>query len=138
MLRSMRPLIQRGFKVTMKYAIPCLHHVRESPHLSRRIPSKFRKYKRAIGRPRTHLLNFSFAFIVLLLLFFFFFLFLFSASKNDDSLMFKGRMCLYRFIVIAQSLDEFPPFLFLGSNSLNIWDPYYSHAHGLLLLATLL
>ena len=137
MLRSMRPLIQRGFKVTIKYAIPCLHHVRESP--------KFVSvHSFEVSQIQARNWQTSNAFVKFPICFhsssspFFFFFFLFSASKNDDSLMFKGRLCLYRFIVIAQSLDEFPLFLFLGSNSSNIWDPYYSHAHGLLLLATLL
>ena len=59
---------------------------------------------RAIVRPRTHLLNFSFAFI------FFVVFFLFSASMDGDSIMCKRRLCVNRFIVITQAIDEFLPF----------------------------
>ena len=58
---------ERGDKVTLKCATPCLYRVRQNHLICLRA---FANTRRAIVRPRTHLLNFSFAFIVS---FFFFF-----------------------------------------------------------------
>ena len=88
----------------------------------------FANTKRAVFRPRTHFLNVSFAFIVVLSFF----------LVGDDSLMGKRRMCVNRFIVMAQALDEFHPIHFwpqtlyiFGAHTTNMRTAY-------LLLATLL
>ena len=119
---------ERGDKVTLKCATPCLYLVRQNHLICLRA---FANTRHAIVRPRTHLLNFSFAFIVS-------FFFFFQPPWMMIPLCVRGRrMCVNWFIVFAQALEEFPPFLFLATNTSDIWDLYYTHAHCLLLLATL-
>ena len=52
---------ERGDKVTLKCATPCLYRARHNHLICLRA---FANTRRAIARPRTHLLNFSFTFIV--------------------------------------------------------------------------
>ena len=57
---------------------------------------------------------------------------------GDDSLMGKRRMCVNRFIVMAQALDEFHPIHF-WPQTLHIFGAHTTHMRtAYLLLATLL
>ena len=96
---------ERGDKVTLECATPCLYRVRQNHLICLRA---FANTRRAIVRPRTHLLNFSFAFIVSSF-------FLFQPPWMMIPLCVGGRrMCVNYFIVFAQALEEFPPFCFFG------------------------
>ena len=121
----------RGFKATIKCGLPLVSCARESSYLSWCIPSKFRKYQSCNRQTSSEFVKFLICFHNCLLLFL-------STPVDDDFLMCKRSMRLNRFIVIAQALDQFPPFLFLASKASRTWDPNYTHVHCLLLLVTLL
>lgn len=94
-----------GFKATIKCGLPLVSCARESSYLSWCIPSKFRKYQSCNRQTLNEFVKFLICFHNCLLLFL-------SAPVDDDFLMCKRSMRVNRFIVIAQALDQFPPFLF--------------------------
>lgn len=108
MLCEIRPLIgwllwnlHVDNKVWASSLVSC---ARESSYLSWCIPSKFRKHQLCNRQTSSEFVKFLICFHNFLLLFL-------SASVDDDFLMCKRSMCVNRFIVIAQALDKFPPFL---------------------------
>ena len=97
---------ERGDKVTLKCATPCLYRVRQNHLICLRA---FANTRSAIVRSRMHLLNFSFAFIV------FFFSFFFLASMDDDSLMCKRETYVRELVhCIRSSTRRIPSVSFFG------------------------